>query len=218
MPAIALNTSRLPNEIALDFWEIVETEEELLTLLPSRFSYAEEVALHFKSSKRREEWLAARVMLHRRYGETVKIDYLPTGRPVLSGLRRDNVAISISHTHGYVCLCTAPYPVGVDIEKWGQRAFNLKDRFLQSDEQKMVFASSNSEDELRQSAVEAWCAKEAAYKFFDIESTELLEGIHYVPSKDFGKVQHIGGDEALVFLCRLNPFALALCVPDSAHI
>ncbi len=154
---------------AITVWRITESEEELLNSLPEEKRYGEEASRLFRAGIRRREWLAVRVMLHRLLGEKVSIGYRANGSPYLLG---SPLFISISHTKNYAALALHTRSVGIDIESPGGQALRLVDKFLSAEEQRFLF---NEDAEER--AVEAWSAKEAAFKFFGTGNPDLLNGI-----------------------------------------
>lgn len=157
------------------FWQTTETEAELLALLPPQHNYGAQAAALAASPRRRAEWLTVRVLLHRALGQDAQIAYLPTRRPYLT---HSPLNLSVSHSHGYVALALAPYPVGMDIELWGTRALRLSPRFLTPEEQNLL-----SPDPERQ-AVMLWSAKESAYKFFDPPGLTVSEDIQLTREPD----------------------------------
>lgn len=144
-------------------WEIEETEEKLLALLPSslRQHYDQQLQT-LKHNRRRTEWLAARVITHYCMCITTPISYHENGCPFLEGC---TLHISLSHSRNRVAVAIAEHPVGVDIEFITERAYRLRSRFLTPEEQvKMSFAPNNTDETT--GCVWAWSAKEAAFKYF----------------------------------------------------
>lgn len=156
----------LLNHVSISFWRILEREDEMLRLLPHQHNYAERMT-SFKSESRRKEWLATRCLLHRRFGEMARIDYLATGRPILK-LEEGNAEISISHTGDWAALAVTQdgKRVGLDVERLSGRAFRVRQRFLNDDE--MALATDET------AASQLWSAKEAIYKLCDQEGMLFL--------------------------------------------
>ena len=155
-------------------WEITETEEELLSLLPSQTKYRHEV-LQFKSEKRRKEWLAARVLFHNTFQPTDRIEYLPTGRPIVSGKQLN---ISITHSYPYVALKSSTQIIGIDLEKIDRRASLLVSKFL--NEAEISTLKTLNFLQLHVGAVLLWSAKEAAYKALDTPGINIKNGIQII--------------------------------------
>lgn len=143
----------------LGIWQIEESIEELLEMLPSEMNYPEQIK-QFTSAVRRREWLASRVLLQEMCGEHKEIAYLESHRPYL---KDGSYRLSISHTKGYVAvMLSRDYQVGVDIEFVSGRVKHLRHRFLNYEENKMI----RPERETEQLLV-CWCTKETLFKILD---------------------------------------------------
>lgn len=143
----------------LGIWQIEETIEELLEMLPPDQHYREQIK-QFTSSVRRREWLASRVLLQEMCGGHKEIGYLESHRPYL---KDGSYRLSISHTKGYVAvMLSRDYQVGVDIEYLSGRVRNLRHHFLSYEENKMI----NPEREVEHLLV-CWCTKETLFKILD---------------------------------------------------
>lgn len=122
---------------------------------------------------KRRQWLTARALLHRLLDlpPTTEILNRNGGKPYLSD--RDQ-PISISHTHGFAAVATAPgagleVTVGVDIEaSRPQRDFSVRRLFMNEAE---LAAYEACPTEVLFLAV--WSAKEALYKAFYREDGEI---------------------------------------------
>ena len=168
MPQLLTNLHFLSDAPEISFWHATETVEELLSLLPSKQQYKEEIE-QFGALLRKKEKLATRVLLHRELGVEANIDYLPSHRPVLTFPKKE---ISISHSHSYIAFSTAKFRHGIDIEVYGSRALKLHKAFLNESEVKLL-AKGDSE----QMATMLWSAKEAVYKFSDIQGLDFSKDI-----------------------------------------
>ena len=121
------------NGIRHAVWEVCETTEQFLTLLPDGNRWYKEANDRFKSESRIKEWIAVRVLLYHLMGKNAKISYKENGAPYLEG---SNNEISISHTKGYVCIALSEnYRVGIDIERVANKVERVKDRFINECEQ-----------------------------------------------------------------------------------
>lgn len=168
MPLYKAFTDRLAR-IAL--WQATERAEELRDLLPEPLRAAcwEEAVARFPRPARRTEWLAARVLAHRHFQIPEMLAYAPSGRPYAPFTES---FISISHSHGYVAVALSAVPVGIDIELYGRRAWELREKFLTPAEL-TAMAGGCPQVETPQAALFAWTAKEAAFKYY----------AHHVPLK-----------------------------------
>ena len=100
----------------------------------------------------------------------------------------DNYWLSLSHSHGAICLAISNEPVGIDIEQKKNRPnfLSLANAFMNPAEIEQLNANSNSAID---TFYKIWCAKEASYKITpasaqinlflkQIDYFELAEGAH----------------------------------------
>lgn len=128
MPLIATINKFLSNHDAdIYIWHLTEKVTELLELLPDKGLFYIKQLDQFSSIKRQKEWLSIRVILHLVLGKDARISYTSFGKPFIN---IDNVHISISHTKSYAAIAFSTTPIGIDIEKWTDRAFCLNQSFL----------------------------------------------------------------------------------------
>lgn len=150
-------------EIRVVLWDIEETENELLSLLPPTLRKHYDFPLQAITHRgRRLEWLATRVSLHCGLGIDNPITYREDGCPYLENC---SLHISVAHSRGRVAVIVSEHPVGVDIEFITERAQLLQGRFLTSEEQ-VVMAAGLGSTHPPTACVMAWAAKEAAFKYF----------------------------------------------------
>ena len=135
-------------------WEVTETLTELMALCHRR-GIDTSVMLPYKAPNRRTEVLVEHLLLAIIFGKPVALSHNVHGMPYVSGI---DCYISITHTHGLVCIATAHHPVGIDVERKGTRVLKVRSRFLSGDEQEFL-AADDAEANLI-----AWTAKEALYK------------------------------------------------------
>ena len=160
---------QIPN-VDIYFWKLDESAADLSAMLPDATLLAEPPYVNFKSEKRKQEWLASRVLLSRVYPQQpLKIEYEESGRPYLNPAVAE---FSISHTKGMACIALSREAIGVDIEQISERAFHLRDHFLQEDE-----FDFESVDDPALVAVFLWSAKESVYKLVNLPGTELKADI-----------------------------------------
>ena len=70
------------DDFVVGVWKVDETVEQLRSMF-HQFSIYEEGFARFSSEKRKQEWLAVRVLLKELCGEEKTIAYLPSGKPYL---------------------------------------------------------------------------------------------------------------------------------------
>ncbi|MBR2443473.1 MAG: 4'-phosphopantetheinyl transferase superfamily protein [Rikenellaceae bacterium] len=117
-----------------------------------------EAMRRYSGEVRRAEWLTWRNVVRQCLGD-VTISYDALGAPVVLGTPQP-IYISVSHCRSHIAVALSDAPCGVDIE-WRKRDFERSaSRFLSLGERMMEF---NYPDLM---AGAAWCAKEAAYKYY----------------------------------------------------
>ena len=70
------------NDLLVGVWKVDETVEQLCSMF-HHFAIYEEGFKRFSAEKRRQEWLAVRVLLKELCGEEKEIGYHPSGKPYL---------------------------------------------------------------------------------------------------------------------------------------
>lgn len=150
-------------------WKITETEEELRASL-SHPEYFEAKIRNLKPGSRRlmEILSVRRALKELMYGEEKRIVYDRYGKPSID--EPDAPFISFSHTKQYVAVITSDVPVGIDIERRGDRVQRVVPQFLTPDE--VTILSLTPDIDLAFHL--AWSGKESAFKvlgqsFYDLK-------------------------------------------------
>ena len=124
----------------------------------------QEMAESFLSERRRSEWKAARVaakVLALQVGLTTSPEALElasdSGRPHFP--QRDEVFVSLSHSHGVGAAAVSFSPIGIDVEAIRPIDSRTTRFYLQPHEEKMAL-DLHVQDVL----IHLWSAKEAAWK------------------------------------------------------
>lgn len=157
-------------------WKIDETEDELRNSLSHPEYFAAKIANLKPGSRRLLEILAVRRALKELfYGEEQEVFYDEHGCPSLAP---GKPCISISHTHGYAAVITSDVPVGIDIERIGNRVERVVSHFLKPEETVTLALYSEQVPALHL----AWSAKEAAFKilgqkYFDLQKLTTVTSI-----------------------------------------
>ena len=160
-------------DLTVAVWKVDETVEQLRSMF-HQFSIYEAGYARFSAEKRKQEWLAVRVLLKEILGEEKEIAYHPSGKPFL---KDNSMHISFSHTHGYVAVALHPSAeVGVDIEQYGHRIQRVASRFIREDE-KVSIASG---DEIYGLLLH-WSAKETMFKLMDDQAVDFIDHLHILP-------------------------------------
>ncbi len=186
-------------------WKITETEEELRASL-SHPEYFEAKIRNLKPGSRRlmEILSVRRALKELMYGEEKRIVYDRYGKPSID--EPDAPFISFSHTKQYVAVITSDVPVGIDIERRGDRVQRVVPQFLTPDEVTVLSLTPDIDLAFHL----AWSGKESAFKvlgqsFYDlkkltsimcvdmerklillhVEGRELLMRIHFDFTEDY---------------------------------
>lgn len=150
-------------------WKITETEEELRASL-SHPEYFDAKIRNLKPGSRRlmEILSVRRALKELMYGEEKRIVYDRYGKPSID--EPDAPFISFSHTKQYVAVITSDVPVGIDIERRGDRVQRVVPQFLTPDEVTVLSLTPDIDLAFHL----AWSGKESAFKvlgqsFYDLK-------------------------------------------------
>jgi phosphopantetheinyl transferase len=153
-------------------WKIEESSSELQKQLTRRDYLL--VPSYLRAEKRRQEWLAVRVLLKELLGEETLIAYHPDGAPYLP---EKKLYVSISHTDGYAAVILSEQgPAGIDIEYLNDRVHRTRHRFMHPEEEDMIDPEHETEHLLV-----CWCAKETLFKIIGQKGVDLREHLRISP-------------------------------------
>lgn len=168
MPLLFKHTEPL-----LGVWKIEESPEELLSMLEKPSVYLPFLQ-QIKTEKRRQEWLASRVLLKELAGQELAIAYHDDGAPYLPG---SLFSLSISHTNGYAAVLLQDKEApGIDIEYHSNRVLKIRSRFMSAQEDASVCPDHEVEHLLVY-----WCAKEALFKMIRQQDVDFIKHLHVEP-------------------------------------
>jgi len=154
-------------------WQITEDSNQLLSLLDRKELYCPFLE-KTTSERRKQEWLAARLLLKELIGEEMPVQYDSNDAPFIPG---SGYNVSISHTKGYVAvLLQKNLSAGIDIEYRSDRALRLKERFLSPEE----LDNLDSIDMLTHTVL-YWSAKEVLFKIMGQQNVDFSEHLHIHP-------------------------------------
>ena len=157
---------KLENGGFISIWKITESEAELT----ATYNWLENEREDFETinlSSRRLEWLSLRMALHAIF-ENAKLKATSVYKTKFNKPK----LLKRSHSHGYAAVILhKKYPVGIDIETHGERAFRIKRKFLNENE---MDAFGNSAE----NALIAWCLKETLYKIWGRKKLDFREHMH----------------------------------------
>lgn len=167
---MALFFSRdLDGGATISVWEIVESEEELLSICSVPNGELEELQL-IKSIDRRRERLAVRALLNQLFDGKVYLGHHDNGRPFL---QNSLIEISISHTKRFAAVLTHPDDsVGIDIESLDRNFSAVEKRALSPYE-----IENLSEKNRNLHLAIHWSAKEAIYKRMSLSDVDFARQI-----------------------------------------
>jgi len=154
---------------------VVPLEEDSESLL-SRLSFKEKYlpVIEKMAENRKREWLSIRVLIKELLGEEKEIGYNALGKPYLLD---NSFYISISHTKGYAALIlNKENEVAIDIERITPRVENIRTRFVNGEEEK-VLSQANKLVHL----LLYWSAKESLFKRLCIENVDFKTHLHISP-------------------------------------
>ena len=153
-------------------WKIEETSVELLEKLEHKERYITFLA-QVSQERRRQEFLASRLLLRELLGKEEEISYRLSGAPYLVSR---SFHISISHTNGFVAVILGDTPVGIDIEYRSDRVRKIRSRFMTQEEEKELDLNHELEHLLVH-----WCAKVTLFKVIDQEGVDFQKHLHVLP-------------------------------------
>jgi len=167
-------------------WKITESEEELRASLSHPEYFVDKVRNLKPGSRRLMEILAVRRALKELFnGEEKKIVYDRYGKPSID--EPDAPFISFSHTKQYVAVIVSDVPVGIDIERRGDRVQRVVPQFLTPDE---ITVLSLTPD-ISLAFHLAWSGKESAFKVL---------GQSFYDLKKLTSIVHVDMEQKIVFL------------------
>jgi len=155
----------------IGFWEITERTEDLFDMLDPTNEELHRYLL-IRNELRKREWLAVRLLLRQMTTNSSKIDYEPSGKPLLINFPGH---ISLSHSSNCVAIFLHPtHQPGIDIESITRNAERAARRFLSPEELNDCTIDgqlSNNELMLR------WCSKEAVFKMVPFNDIDFASQI-----------------------------------------
>ena len=174
---------------AIGIWKIEESWQEMLEIIRKNENYPCDIALEVnnkKTDKRKQEWLAARLLLLHLDGPESYIDYNENGAPVL---RNNRYNISISHSSCFVAIILSDKEnPGIDIEYHSGRAFKLRGKYISDKEMEMFdLLQDSSYNSINTLATLCWCAKETAFKALWQTEVDFIKHLHILPFTLSGK-------------------------------
>lgn len=154
-------------------WQHSLHEEAINDFVHLHFPLLDTSIIKASCRKRYMEQLSIRILLSQLVGQAARIAYKPTGRPYLQG---SDWQISVSHSYNIYALSFAHKQHGIDIERWGNKAYRVRSKYLTAEEERLFNQIPNLQT-IERTATMLWSAKESVYKAFDIPHLEMKNGI-----------------------------------------
>lgn len=129
----------------------------------------------FKNEKRQTEYLAT-LQLKNHLFESEEINYKPSGVPYLK--HESSPHISISHSYIYIGIISAPFPIGLDIEKIADKILRVSSKFINAQERLHFDLASPK------SLTTLWTIKEVVYKAAQVEGLDFKDDIVVTPMQE----------------------------------
>ncbi len=150
----------------LGLWKINEPESYFF----ERMSLFEEERIYFDQLKgdRRLEYLSSRFLLHLMSGRKIRSACLKdkNGKPYLSN---SDHHISFSHSKDFVAVIASKNIVGIDIQKYVDKIYRIKHKFLSESE--LAYVEKSSKQKIMLHVL--WGAKESLYKAYGRKKVEF---------------------------------------------
>ena len=155
-------------------WKIEETAEELLSKL--QLDEREKAKYEtFAKGKRRQHWLATRVLLRMllKTDQYINCPSDENGKPFLPDYPYE---ISLTHSFDYAAvLMSTKGACGIDLEIVKDKIVRIKEKFMK--ERELAFIQADNIEQL----YACWCAKEAVYKLQGNKGVSFLEHMTILP-------------------------------------
>lgn len=109
------------------------------------------------AERRKKEFLATRLLLHKLLGKNQQINYEEVGKPFLKSSSKN---ISISHSADFVTIFISERNIGIDVEQTTRNIDKVAKRFIHPKEQEFIETLENQQ----LAKILFWSAKEAIFK------------------------------------------------------
>lgn len=154
-------------------WQHDHSERQLIDYARIHYPLAVREKISRLKGKRLKERLSVEMLAKQLLGQRTEIRHKHGGKPFVN---LEDVEISVSHSYNIYGVSISRLRHGMDIERWGAKAWRVREKFLSEEEETMLTAFRpllTSE----QAATLLWSAKEAVYKAFDQPEPDFKNGI-----------------------------------------
>lgn len=171
MPLVSIVKNNSGTTIGI--WNMTESYDFLKTMLRRLGQYP--LPPHYTHERRIKEWVTVRLILHEMISSHFfDIHYDEFGKPFLESPKGN---ISISHTHGHVCVMHhTSANCGVDVELIDERIEKIADKFMREDEYAFI-----GKEHKREQLFITWSAKEVIYKLHGKKSLDFKQNLRVLP-------------------------------------
>lgn len=140
----------------IGIWNLNDSVDDLYKYC--QLSDSEKLKFDFLIAERRKkEFLATRILLHKLLGKTQEINYEKVGKPFL---KNSSKKISISHSTDFVTIFISERNIGIDVEQTTRSIDKVAKRFIHPKEQEFIETLENQQ----LAKILFWSAKEAIFK------------------------------------------------------
>lgn len=167
-------------EGVIGIWELTDNNTELEAGF--QFTKLEKATYgNLKIDKRKNEFLAVRLLLKKLLGQKAEIVYDDSGRPKIENSKYN---ISISHSAQLAVVFLSEKNIGIDAENTTRNIQPVVQRFLSEKEKKQT---ENAPD-TQTTQIIYWCAKEAIFKCTREKFLQFNTEISVKPVKNSAKL------------------------------
>ena len=182
-------------------WKIEENEQELLSLVTQNDL---DSVKDIRSSVKRVERLSWRALLRWVSPDVGDVTYNTLGAPFVDGM-----FLSVSHCRDYAVLVVSKcVKCAIDVESIDRNFENVRSRYLSDKEMKAIGLIGVEGQQRNNLLCQAWCAKEAMYKYAGRDSIDLIENLYLTSLNDdeiCGFIQSDGETTAITMkIIKLN--------------
>ena len=150
------------NNCKIAIWKLSESLEELIKLSKDKVMLSA-----FKTTQRKKEILATRLLIHLFYPDTT-VSYNEYGAPII----QNKNYISISHSKELVAIIISNKRVGIDIQQINTKAVRSAPKFIEKDVLRPIS---------KEKATLIWCCKESIFKWYQKGSINFINDINIRP-------------------------------------
>lgn len=178
----------------LYIWFITESVDELLSAFDGQTSGE---YLRWRSPVHQKQFLAKSLLLKYLHLDK-KLEYLPSGKPVLS----NQDYISVSHSGKRVAVAVSSQEIGLDMEAAHPKLLKIAPKFVHPSEKK-IFNTQKIED-----LQYLWTAKESIYKLAGQKGLRFQQDIilqDFDPAKNTARALLGQQQEIILFFNKIRP-------------